>query len=42
MLRSLSFMRLRRECIVTFLSVMLRRSRFISMAEQLSAPRSLA
>jgi hypothetical protein len=39
---SLSFMRWRKLCMVSFLSVMTVRRRFINMAEQLSAPRSLA
>jgi hypothetical protein len=34
---SLSFMRWRRECMVSFLSVMMVLRRFMSMAEQLSA-----
>ena len=39
---SLSFMRWRSECIVSFLSVIMVLRRFISMAEQLSPPRSFA
>jgi len=39
---SLSFMRWRSECIVSFLSVIMILRRFISMAEQLSPPRSFA
>ena len=39
---SLSFMRCLRECMVSFLSVITLRRRFMSIAEQLSPPRSLA